>query len=64
MAAKPTAKPKGPWTAEESARNERVARMRVERDRARGVSVNMEEAVKLTRFGNRLAKAFRDAGRA
>lgn len=38
--------------------------MRVERDRARGVSVNMEEAVKLTRFGNRLAKAFRDAGRA
>jgi hypothetical protein len=63
MAAKPSAKPKGPWTAEEAARNERVAKARVEHDRARGVSVNMEEAVRLTRFGNRFAKAFRDTGR-
>jgi hypothetical protein len=64
MAAKPKAKPRGPWTAEEAARNERVAQIRVERDRARGVSANLEDAVKLTRFANRLAKAFRDAQRA
>jgi hypothetical protein len=63
MEANHAAKPKGPWTAEETARNEHVARARVERDRARGVSANMEEAVRLTRFGNRLARAFRDAGR-
>jgi hypothetical protein len=63
MAAKPSTKPNGPWTAAEAARNERVAKARVEHDRARGVSVNMEEAVRLTRFGNRFAKAFRDTGR-
>lgn len=64
MAAKPQARPKGPWTAEEIARNERVAQIRVARDRARGVSANLEDAVKLTRFANRLAEAFRDAQRA
>jgi hypothetical protein len=64
VAAKPRAKQRGPWTAEEIARNERVARIRVERDRARGVSANMDEAVKLTRFANRFARAFRDARRA
>jgi hypothetical protein len=64
MAAKPKAKPKGPWTPEEIARNERVAKMRVERDRARGVSANLEDTVKLTRFANRFAEAFKDARRA
>lgn len=60
-AAKPKAKPKGPWTAEEIARNERANRAQVERDRARGVSVNLEEAAALARFANRFAEAFRDA---
>lgn len=64
MAAKPKVRPKGSWTAEEVARNERVAQIRVARDRARGVSANLEDAVKLTRFANRLAEAFRDAQRA
>ncbi len=64
MEAKPKARPRGPWTPEEVARNERVAQIRVERDRARGVSANLEEAVKLTRFANRFADAFRDAPRA
>jgi hypothetical protein len=64
MAAKPKVRPKGPWTAAEIARNERVAQIRVARDRARGVSANLEDAVKLTRFANRLAEAFRDAQRA
>jgi hypothetical protein len=64
MEAKPKARPRGQWTPEEVARNERVARLRVEHDRARGVSANMEDAVKLTRFANRFAQAFKDARRA
>ncbi len=64
MAAKPKAKPKGPWTPEEIARNERVAQLRVKRDRARGVSANLEDTVALTRFANRFAEAFKDARRA
>jgi hypothetical protein len=64
MKATPKARPKGTWTPEEIARNERVARARVARDRKRGVSVNLEEGVALTRFANRFAEAFRDARRA
>jgi hypothetical protein len=63
MAAKPRAKPKGPWTAEEIARNERAIRAQVMRDRARGVSVNLEETVALTRFANKFSEAFRHARR-
>jgi hypothetical protein len=58
------ARPRGPWTPEEIARNERVARARVASDRKRGVSANLEDAVALTRFANRLAEAFKDAKRA
>jgi len=61
MATKPKAKPKGPWTPEEIARNERVAQIRVREDRKRGVSANLEDLVKLTRFANRFAEAFRHA---
>jgi hypothetical protein len=67
MAAEPEVKPgarvrpSGPWTAEEIARNERVAQIRVQQDRARGVSANLEDLVKLTRFANRFAEAFRHA---
>jgi len=64
MAAKPKARPKGPWTQEEIDRNERVAKIRVQHDRARGVSANLEDVVVLTRFANRFAEAFRDARRA
>ena len=64
MAMTPKPRPKGPWTAEEIARNERVAKARVTRDRKRGVSANLEEGVALTRFANRFAEAFRDARRA
>jgi hypothetical protein len=56
-------RPKGSWTPEEIARNERVAQARVARDRKRGVSANLEEGVALTRFANRFAEAFRDARR-
>jgi hypothetical protein len=64
MAADPKRKPRGPWTAEEIARNERVAQIRVREDRKRGVSANLQDTVKLTRFANRLAEAFKDARRA
>jgi hypothetical protein len=64
MAATPKAMPRGPWTPEEIAREERVAQLRVARDRKRGVSANLEDAVTLTRFANRFAEAFRDARRA
>ena len=64
MAAKPKARPKGPWTAEEVAREERANRAQVERDRARGVSANLEEAAALARFANRFAEAFRHVRRA
>jgi hypothetical protein len=59
MAAKPKAKPKGPWTPEEIARNERATRAQVAHDRARGVHANLQEASALARFANRFAEAFR-----
>lgn len=61
MSAPQRERPKGPWTPEEVVRNERANRAQVERDRARGVSANLEEAVALTRFANRFAEAFRHA---
>ncbi len=64
MATMSKAKPRGPWTPEEIARNERAIRAQVARDRARGVGVNLEEAAALARFANRFADAFRDAKRA
>jgi hypothetical protein len=57
-------RPKGVWTPEEMERNERAAKLRVAKDRARGISANLEDTVKLTRFANELAAAFRDARRA
>lgn len=64
MATSPKPKPRGPWTPEEIARNERADQAQVAHDRARGVSANLKEAVALTRFANRFSKAFRHARRA
>jgi hypothetical protein len=61
--ADPKTKPKGPWTPEEIARNERANRAQVARDRRRGVSANLEEAAALARFANRFSEAFRHARR-
>jgi hypothetical protein len=61
MAKSPKSKPQGPWTPAEIARNERANQAQVTRDRARGVSANLEEAVALTRFANRFSEAFRHA---
>lgn len=57
----PKPRPKGPWTAEEVARNERARLAQVKRDRARGIAVNLQEAAALARFLNRLAEGFRHA---
>jgi len=64
MAVKPKAKLRGPWTAEEIARNERADKAQVARDREHGVSANLEEAVALSRFANRFSDAFHHARRA
>jgi len=48
--AKSKAKPKGPWTAEEIARNERVAQVRALRDREKTREERLEETLRLSRF--------------
>ena len=56
-------KPRGAWTAQEMAREERVSRQRVLRDRKRGATANLEEAAAFARAANSFAKAFsRDRG--
>lgn len=56
-------KPRGAWTAQEMAREERATRGRVLRDRERGVTTNLEEAAAFARAANSFAKAFgRDRG--
>jgi hypothetical protein len=64
MITAPKSKPKGPWTPAEIARNERVNKARVAKDRERGVSANLAEGVALARSANKFADAFRDARRA
>ena len=49
----------GAWTPEEVEREERAERARVQRDAARGVSRNLEDAVRHTAFARRFAEAFR-----
>ena len=60
MATSPKPRPKGPWTPEEIARNERAQKAQVELDRARGTAANLEEAAALARFANRFSEAFSD----
>jgi hypothetical protein len=50
MADKPKTKPKGPWTPEEIAREERANRARALRDRAKTPEERLEETVRLSRF--------------
>jgi hypothetical protein len=62
--ATPSEKPKGPWTPQEIAREERATRRRVLRDRKRGVTANLEEAAAFARAANAFAQAFEHARRA
>jgi hypothetical protein len=54
-------KPRGDWTPEEIAREERVTRLRVMERRALGVTANLEDASALTRAANIIADAFKHA---
>jgi hypothetical protein len=64
MAAKSKAKPKGPWTAEEIARNERVAEARIERDKEKPIEERLEETLRLSRFVSELRQGAPDDVRA
>jgi hypothetical protein len=64
MAAKPKAKPRGPWTAEEVAREERANRTRTLRDRAKTPEERLEETVRLSRFISELRDGAPDDVRA
>jgi hypothetical protein len=64
MAAKPKAKPRGPWTAEEVAREERANRTRALRDRAKTPEERLEETVRLSRFISELRDGAPDDVRA
>jgi hypothetical protein len=50
MAAKPKAKPRGPWTPEEIARNERANQVRRARDQRKTPEERLEETLRLSRF--------------
>jgi hypothetical protein len=50
MASPPKAKPRGPWTAEEIARNERANQARALLDREKTPAERLEETVRLSRF--------------
>jgi hypothetical protein len=52
------------WTAEEVKREEQAERARVRRDRARGVTENLKDAVAHTEFAKRFADAFKRTRRA
>jgi hypothetical protein len=50
MPAKPKAKPRGPWTPEEIARNERANQVRYARDQRKTPEERLEETLRLSRF--------------
>ncbi len=60
MAAKPKAKPRGPWTAEEIARNERAERARALRDHEKTPQQCLEETLRLSRFVSELQQGLPD----
>jgi hypothetical protein len=62
--AKPKARPKGRWTSEEIARNERVNKIRVERDREKTPAERLEETVRVSRFISELRQGVPDDVRA
>jgi len=64
MASAPKAKPKGPWTPEEIARDQRANRARALRDRAKTPEERLEETVRLSRFISELRDGVPDDVRA
>ncbi len=64
MAATPKVKPRGPWTPEEIARNERVNREREARDQRKTPEERLEETLRLSRFISELRDGAPDDVRA
>ena len=64
MVDKPKTKPKGLWTPEEIAREERANRARALRDRAKTPEERLEETVRLSRFISELRDGVPDDVRA
>jgi len=64
MASTPKAKPKGPWTPEEIARDQRVNKARALRDGAKTPEERLEETVRLSRFISELRDGVPDDVRA
>jgi len=60
MASSPKAKPRGPWTAEEIARNERANEVRAMRDREKSPDQRLEETLRLSRFVSELREGLPD----
>jgi hypothetical protein len=64
MSGTPNSKPRGPWTAEEVAREERATRARAARDRQRTPEERLEETVRVSRFMSELTHGARGDVRA
>ena len=64
MSTVPKSKPKGPWTPEEIARNERVNQARLASDREKTPEERLEETVRLSRFISELRQGAPDDVRA
>jgi hypothetical protein len=60
MEAKPKGKRRGPWTAEEIAREERVGRARALDDRGKTSEVRLQETLRLSRFISELRQGLPD----
>ncbi len=55
---------RGPWTAEEVARNERAAEARIEQDKKKSMEQRLEETLRLSRFISELSQGVPDDVRA
>lgn len=64
MPAEPKRKPRGPWTPEEIAREERATRARHARDRQSTPEQRLEETVRVSRFMSELTHGMRGDVRA
>ncbi len=64
MAAEPKVKPRGPWTREEIARNERANQVRARREREQTPEQRLEETLRVSRFVSELRQGVPDDVRA
>jgi hypothetical protein len=60
MKAKSNARPRGPWTQEEIAREERADRARTLHDQEKTPEVRLQEALRLSRFMSELRQGLAD----